>query len=111
VTPTARVDADWLRLAHLPSTWEAVDDVPDEELWAVRSGLRPVSSRTCGSQPVRAVEPGDTRQYVEAAARFLTQTRSPSGSHVASPLRDYRSTVYGAEEREETGSAHERRTP
>jgi starch phosphorylase len=32
--------ADWGRRADDPSVWEAVDDIPDDELWRVRSGLR-----------------------------------------------------------------------
>ena len=30
----------WRQQAHDPATWEAVDDIPDEELWAARTAAR-----------------------------------------------------------------------
>jgi glycogen phosphorylase len=35
--------ADWMERSADPRTWEAVEDIPDEEIWAVRNQMR----RTC----------------------------------------------------------------
>ncbi|HSD79589.1 MAG TPA: alpha-glucan family phosphorylase, partial [Solirubrobacteraceae bacterium] len=62
--------ADWLERAADPATWEGVDAIPDDELWAARREQREalvawVRERSVGDRLSR----GDTREYVEAAAR------------------------------------------
>jgi starch phosphorylase len=57
----------WVRHAADPATWQGVDDIPDEELWAVRNQQRAefvayVSDRTVAYRLAR----GDPRWYVEA---------------------------------------------
>jgi starch phosphorylase len=61
---------DWSERAHDPATWEAVDAIPDEELWAVRCALRRrcvdfVRARSVRDRLGRA----EPLRYVEAAAR------------------------------------------
>ncbi|TMK81120.1 MAG: glycosyltransferase family 1 protein [Actinobacteria bacterium] len=60
----------WIERASDPATWEPVEDIPDEELWGVRSALRAelvdyVRDRSVGDRLARE-EPAD---YAEAAAR------------------------------------------
>src|SRR5207302_9807419 len=60
----------WLEHADQPETWQAIDAIPDEELWAVRNALRAelvayVRDRTV----VHRLARGEPRWYVEAAER------------------------------------------
>jgi starch phosphorylase len=61
---------DWLARAAEPDTWSAVDGISDEELWAVRGRQRAelvsfVRERSLADRLGR----GDSREYVQAAAR------------------------------------------
>jgi starch phosphorylase len=61
--------SDWLERAADPATWAPVDDIPDEELWAVRGEQRAdlvdyVRARSMTDRLGR----DDPRTYVEAAA-------------------------------------------
>jgi starch phosphorylase len=60
----------WHRRASEPATWEAVQDIPDEELWSVREQLRAdlveyVRDRAVGDRLAR----GESIDYAEAAGR------------------------------------------
>jgi glycogen phosphorylase len=62
----------WTDRAVEPATWEPVDAIPDEELWAARSVQRRelidvVRERSVGDRLGR----GDTAEYVRAAAQAL----------------------------------------
>jgi starch phosphorylase len=62
--------AGWLDRATEPATWEPVDGITDEELWAVRNRQRSdlvdyVRDRSVADRLSR----DETREYVEAAAR------------------------------------------
>ncbi|HVL94563.1 MAG TPA: alpha-glucan family phosphorylase [Solirubrobacteraceae bacterium] len=62
--------ADWARRADDPETWRALEQVPDEELWAVRGEQRRrlvdfVRERSVVDRLAR----GDARQYVRSAAQ------------------------------------------
>jgi starch phosphorylase len=59
----------WMERAADPETWAAVDDIPDAELWAVRSRQRAelveyVRSKSIADRLARS----EPREYVEAAA-------------------------------------------
>jgi starch phosphorylase len=59
---------DWLARAGDPATWEAVDGIPDEELWAARSEARAwlvARSRVRATQD--RLRRGEDIAYVEAA--------------------------------------------
>jgi glycogen phosphorylase len=61
---------DWLVRASDPGTWAAVDQIPDQELWAARERQRAdlvafVRERSIPDRLLR----GDVRAYVQAAAR------------------------------------------
>ena len=61
---------DWCAHAADPRVWEAVDDIPAQELWATRCRQRSelvsfVRGRSVADRLVR----GDVREYVGAAAR------------------------------------------
>lgn len=63
--------ADWSARAADASTWDAVDEIPDAELWAVRQALRRglvswVQTRSIDDRLARGAVP---RHYAEAAAR------------------------------------------
>jgi glycogen phosphorylase len=60
----------WTESAEDPDRWRAVDDIPDEELWAVRNAMRAefvayVRDRTIANRLAR----GEPRWYIEAAER------------------------------------------
>jgi starch phosphorylase len=60
----------WMGRAADPATWEPVDRIPDEELWAVRNEQRAtlvdyVRDRSASDRLLR----GEQRDYVEAASR------------------------------------------
>jgi starch phosphorylase len=60
----------WMDRAADPATWEPVDRIPDEELWAVRNEQRAtmvdyVRDRSASDRLLR----GEQRDYVEAASR------------------------------------------
>jgi starch phosphorylase len=64
--------AGWLDRAVDPATWEAVDEIPDAELWAARSAQRAelielVRARSVTERLAR----GDTAEYVRAAVDSL----------------------------------------
>lgn len=61
---------DWCRRAKDPATWDGVDAISDQELWAVRERQRTdlvayVRARSVADRLAR----GDLREYVDAAAR------------------------------------------
>ncbi len=60
----------WHRRATEPATWEAVEDIPDEELWSVRGQLRAdlvdyVRDRAVGDRLAR----GESTEYAETGGR------------------------------------------
>jgi len=60
----------WIDRAADPDTWQAVDRIPDDELWSVRNTMRAefiayVRDRTIANRLAR----GEPRWYVEAAER------------------------------------------
>jgi starch phosphorylase len=60
----------WARRAADPATWAAVDDIPDEELWAVRNEQRAVLVDFVRDRSTAdRLQRGESRDYVEAAAR------------------------------------------
>ena len=60
---------DWLRRADDPATWEAVDRISDEELWAVRGEQRAALVEWVRERSVLdRLARGDTPDYVQAAA-------------------------------------------
>lgn len=67
---TRYLGARWQESASDPRTWDAVQDIPDAELWAVRCALR---RSLVEYVRVRSVEDrlgrGDGLEYVEAAAK------------------------------------------
>jgi glycogen phosphorylase len=65
---------DWRAHAADPETWTGVDDIPDQELWATRERQRAdlisfVGERSIADRLMR----GDTREYVNAAARAFDE--------------------------------------
>ena len=63
---------DWAVRATDPETWTAVDDIPDDDLWAARNDQRAalvdfVADRSTADRLQR----GESRDYVEAAARVF----------------------------------------
>jgi starch phosphorylase len=65
---------DWARRATDPATWEPVDGIPDDELWAARNEQRAalvefVRDRSTADRLQR----GEGRDYVEAAARAFDE--------------------------------------
>ena len=67
--------ADWLDRAADPEMWTAVDGISDQELWEVRERQRAelvsfVAERSIADRLAR----GDSREYVEAAARASIRT-------------------------------------
>jgi starch phosphorylase len=65
---------DWHLHAADPQTWTGVDDIPDHELWIARERQRAelvsfVAERSIGDRLLR----GDTREYVDAAARSFDE--------------------------------------
>jgi glycogen phosphorylase len=66
--------ADWMQRCAEPATWAGVDDIPDEELWAVRQEQRRrlvdyVRERSVLDRMAR----GEPRHYVAAARAFDPQ--------------------------------------
>ena len=63
--------SDWSARASDPSTWDAVDEIPDAELWAVRQTLRGELVRWVQMQSIddRLARGAVPRHYAEAAAR------------------------------------------
>ncbi len=60
---------DWERRAGDPSTWAAVTDIPDEELWAVRGELRRAAIRFVRDRMARdRLARGEPVDQAEAAA-------------------------------------------
>jgi starch phosphorylase len=67
---TRHLGAGWLTRAAEPETWAGVEQIPDEELWAVRRHQRAdlvgfVKERSVADRLMRGEDP----KYVEAAAR------------------------------------------
>jgi starch phosphorylase len=61
---------DWTTRAADPSTWDAVDKIPDEELWAARNEQRRRVVEMARRRSVTdRLTRGETLGYVEAAAR------------------------------------------
>jgi starch phosphorylase len=63
--------ADWHQRTADPRTWEAVDEIPDEELWATRCALRRATIEFARDRSVddRLARGGPSREYAEAAER------------------------------------------
>jgi starch phosphorylase len=60
----------WLTRATDPATWEPVQDIPDDELWAARCTQRSQLVDYVRAQSARdRLSRGEHRDYVEAAAR------------------------------------------
>jgi starch phosphorylase len=60
----------WRDRAADPEVWEAVDHIPDEELWSVRQGLREALVEEVRRRSVLdRLGRGEPRDYAEAAAR------------------------------------------
>jgi starch phosphorylase len=67
---TRYLGADWQERAADPATWQAVDNIPDAELWAVRKQLRRALVEHLRSRSVEdRMARGDALDYVDAAAR------------------------------------------
>jgi starch phosphorylase len=70
----------WMARADDPDTWAAVDDIPDDELWAVRLQLR---RDLVAATRLRATEDrlrrGEESGYVDAVARSLDPERLTIG--------------------------------
>lgn len=61
---------DWLSRAAQPATWDAVAEIPDTELWAVRERQRAdLVGFVRGRSIVDRLARGDVREYVGAAAQ------------------------------------------
>jgi glycogen phosphorylase len=59
----------WLRRSADPGTWRGVDDIPDEELWAVRGAQRAaLVDYVRGKSVIDRLGRDEPRTYVEAAA-------------------------------------------
>ena len=64
----AHLGEDWLARADDPATWEAVDDISDEELWAARCACRRILiDRTREKATQDRLRRGEDIAYVEAA--------------------------------------------
>ena len=62
--------AGWIAHADDPAVWQAVDAIPDEELWAVRNAQRADFLAYARDRSVlNRLARGDARAYVEAAER------------------------------------------
>ncbi len=62
--------AGWWDRAADPATWEAVEDIPDEDLWAVRNDLRAdLVGYLRGRSAAERLGRGEPAAYVEAAAQ------------------------------------------
>lgn len=60
----------WARLAADPATFEPIDAIPAEELWAVRCEQRRLLVEYVRDRsPLQRIARGEPRDYVEAAAR------------------------------------------
>ena len=67
-----RLGNGWIDRADDPDTWNDIESIPDEELWAVRNAMRAefidfARDRTVANRLAR----GEPREYVEAAERGL----------------------------------------
>jgi starch phosphorylase len=63
----------WVERAADPSTWEAVEGIPDAELWEVRNLQRAALVEMARDRTVaNRLDRSDPREYVEAAERGLT---------------------------------------
>ncbi|MFL5844969.1 MAG: alpha-glucan family phosphorylase [Solirubrobacteraceae bacterium] len=61
---------DWMFRAADPATWEAVDGIPDEEIWAARNEQRgTLIDYVRDRSALDRLSRGEQRGYVEAAAR------------------------------------------
>jgi len=74
------LDTGWESRAHDPSTWDAIDAIPDAALWAVRSQLRArlvevVRDRATVDRLAR----GESAAYVEMATRAFDPDRLTIG--------------------------------
>jgi starch phosphorylase len=62
----------WPRRAADPEAWAAVDEIPDEELWAARQAQRAALTEFVRLRsPVDRLGRGDNPEYVQAAARWF----------------------------------------
>ncbi len=65
--------SDWTARAADPATWDAVDKIPDEELWAARNEQRQRVVELARDRSVTdRLTRGETLGYVEAAARTFS---------------------------------------
>ena len=63
---------DWMQRAVEPSTWDAVDEIPDAELWEARSEQRRALIELVKARSVtERLQRGDTPEYVRAAVDAL----------------------------------------
>ena len=63
---------DWMQRAVEPSTWDAVDGIPDAELWEARSEQRRALIELVKARSVtERLQRGDTPEYVRAAVDAL----------------------------------------
>src|SRR6478735_1634298 len=61
---------DWMTRVIEPETWAAVDQIPDDELWAVRRAQRARLVELIRDRaPLDRLTRGEERHYVEAGAR------------------------------------------
>jgi starch phosphorylase len=66
--------SDWTTRAADPTTWDAVDKIPDEELWAARNEQRALVVELARNRSVTdRLTRGETLSYVEAAARTFSE--------------------------------------
>jgi starch phosphorylase len=64
--------ADWLARIDDPQLWKRVEDIPDAELWEVRSSMRQHFVELVRERSVRdRLARGEGSDYVEAAARVF----------------------------------------
>ncbi|MCU1428603.1 MAG: putative alpha-glucan phosphorylase [Actinomycetia bacterium] len=64
----------WTAHASDPSTWAAIDSIPDEELWAMRDELRAQVVELARERSVTdRLTRGETLSYVESAARTFRE--------------------------------------
>jgi starch phosphorylase len=66
--------SDWTTRAADPTTWDAVDKIPDDELWAARNEQRARVVELARDRSVTdRLTRGETLSYVEAAARTFSE--------------------------------------
>jgi starch phosphorylase len=65
---------DWPLYAAMSETWDAIDKIPDDELWAVRNEMRRDLVELARSRSVTdRLTRGETLGYVDSAARTFSE--------------------------------------